>query len=153
MQLIESLNTSAASPKHQTVMYTTRAKIYNTISQSKYSQSILVPTSTAGTKTEKIFLTSNIDEKHIYHRRKNITINVLTTNEHKIRRFSINQTHGLLIHCNEVRRRHLRDLIFRTTTTTYSLKILNSSSKTFHHDISSLKIFIMSFLFLQKISD
>ncbi|CAF1449789.1 unnamed protein product [Rotaria magnacalcarata] len=154
-QLIKSLNAIAVSSKHQTVMYTIHANIYNTINQSKYSQSMLVPTTTTTTRTKaKInFLTSNINQKHIHHRRENITINVLTSNEHKIRRFSINQTHGLFIHCNEVRRRHLRDLIFRTTTTTYSLEILNSSSKTFHHGISSLKIFIMSFLFLQKISD
>ncbi|CAF3487537.1 unnamed protein product [Rotaria socialis] len=154
-QLIKSLNAIAVSSKHQTVMYTTHAKIYNTINQSKYSQSMLVPTTTmTRTKTKRNFLTSNMNQKHIHHRRENITINVLTSNEHKIRRFSINQTHGLFIHCNEVRRRHLRDLIFRTTTTaTYSSKILNSSSKIFHRGISSLKIFIMSFLFLQKISD
>jgi hypothetical protein len=84
-----------------------------------------------------------------YDRRNNKTLYILTSNEHKIRQFSINQTRGILVSCNEIRRRQLRDLIFRTTTTT-TTTIANSSSKIFDYYILSLIIFIISFLFLQK---
>jgi hypothetical protein len=102
--------------------------------------------------TTSVFLTSKLKRRHLNHRH-NLTLNILTSNEHKIRHFSINRTHGLLIYCNEIRRHQLRHLIFRpmtTTTTTKTTIILNSSSKIFHYDILSLTIFINSFLFLQK---
>lgn len=66
-------------------------------------------------------LTTSTFASRLKHRR-NLTLYVLTSVEHRIRRFSIHGTHGLLIHCNEIRRRHLRDLIFRTTTTTQSVR-------------------------------
>ncbi|CAF3243697.1 unnamed protein product [Rotaria sp. Silwood2] len=155
-QLIKKLNALPFYPKHESVVYTIEPKVHNTINQSKPSQSTSIPTTTKMSQmiTKHFFLTSKRNQKHIHHHhhhRNNLTLNILTSNEHKIRQFSINQTHGILIQCNEIRRRQLRDLIFRTTT--YSLKLLNSSSKIFHYDILSLKIFIMSFLFLQKISD
>lgn len=61
--------------------------------------------------------------------RTNLTLNVLTSVEHRIRRFSIHGTHGLLIHCNEIRRRHLRDLIFRVSPSTTMKLPRNHSSK------------------------
>ncbi|CAF1207664.1 unnamed protein product [Rotaria sordida] len=156
-QLIKKLNAIPLHSKYKSVIYTIEPKIYNTTNQPITSQSISIPTTTemSPTISKYIFVTSKMNQKHIHHQRDNLILNILTSHERKIRQFSINQTHGILIQCNEIRRRQLRDLIFRTTTTTTtnSLKLLNSSSKIFYYDILSLKIFIISFLFLQKISD
>ncbi|UJR09442.1 hypothetical protein I4U23_013682 [Adineta vaga] len=92
--------------------------------------------------TTPVLLTTESPKNHFHQhrRRNNRMLNILTSDKHKIEQFVINQTHGLLIHCNEVRRRHLRDLIFHTTT--YSLKIFNSSSsKIFPFNIFFLLIF------------
>ena len=77
--------------------------------------------------------------------RDNLTLNIFISNERRIRRFPIYSTYGILIYCNEIRRRHLRDLIFRpiTTTSTRATIIRNSSSKNFHYDILSLTIFLI----------
>ncbi|CAF1475627.1 unnamed protein product [Adineta ricciae] len=87
-------------------------------------------------------------------RRNHRMLHILTSNEHKIEHFSINQTHGLLIHCNEIRRRQLRDLIYYHPTTTHSLKDLGSSSssltKSFLSDVFSLTLCIIFVVFLQK---
>jgi hypothetical protein len=80
--------------------------------------------------------------------RDNLTVNILISNERKIRRFPIYSTYGILIYCNEIRRHQLRHLIFRPMTTTTTI-ILNSSSKIFHYDILSLTIFLI----FTKISD
>ncbi|CAF0807118.1 unnamed protein product [Rotaria sp. Silwood1] len=90
-------------------------------------------------------------------RRNNMTLYILTSDEHKIRRFSINHTRGFLINCNQLRRRllgrrRLRD-IFQTTiaTTNHAPIIKNSSTSSiqiFHHNILSLTM--LSFFFLQK---
>jgi hypothetical protein len=93
--------------------------------------------------TTSVFLTSKLKRRHLNHRH-NLTLNILTSNEHKIRHFPINRTHGLLIHCNEIRRRQLRDLILRTPPS-----IRNSLSKIIHSDILSLTIFLI----FTKISD
>lgn len=98
------------------------------------------------TTTTPPILTSKFKRRHLLHR-NNISIHILTSNEHKIRHFPLNQTHGILIQCNEIRRRQLRDLIFRTTRLPIRTTLRNSSSKMYH---LSLTIFINSFLFLQK---
>ncbi|CAF1048884.1 unnamed protein product [Rotaria sordida] len=92
------------------------------------------------------------------NRRNNMTLYILTSDEHKIRRFSINHTRGFLINCNQLRRRllgrrRLRDVFQTMTTATInnSAIIKNSSTssiQTFHHNILSLTI--LSFFFLQK---
>ncbi|CAF2957024.1 unnamed protein product [Rotaria sp. Silwood2] len=91
-----------------------------------------------------------------HSRRNNMTLYILTSDEHKIRRFSINHTRGFLINCNQLRRRllgrrRLRD-IFQTTTSTNNSSIIKNSStssiQTFHHNILSLTM--LSFFFLQK---
>ena len=51
-------------------------------------------------------------------RRENPILYILTRDERKIQPFPLNQTHGLLMHCNEIRRRQLRDLIYPTTRPT-----------------------------------
>jgi len=90
-------------------------------------------------------------------RRDNMTLYILTSDEHKIRQFSVNHTRGILLNCNQLRRRllgrrRLRD-IFQTTTTTNPPFIikqpLNSSNQTFHYNILSL--IILSFFFLTKL--
>ncbi|CAF1367153.1 unnamed protein product [Adineta steineri] len=108
---------------------------------NEISQSTLVPTTT----------TSEYPRKHLNRHRNNLILNILTSHEHKIRRFSINQTNGILIHCNEIRRRRLRELIFRTTTTT-TIKLPTSSSKICYNNNNErfFIIFITFFLFLQK---
>ncbi|CAF1484657.1 unnamed protein product [Adineta ricciae] len=87
-------------------------------------------------------------------RRNHRMLHILTSNEHKIEHFPINQTHGLLIHCNEIQRRQLRDLIYYHPTTTHSLKALDSSSssltKSFLLDAFSLTLCIIFVVFLQK---
>jgi len=117
-------------------------KFDNTINQI-FESTTEIPLTTTITPR---FLISKL-KRHIAHRH-NLTLNILTSNEHKIRQFSLNQTHGLLIQCYEIRRRQLRDLIFRTTPSTTTT--INSSSKILHYDILSLTILINSFLFIQK---
>jgi hypothetical protein len=117
-------------------------KFDNTINQI-FESTTEIPLTTTITPR---FLISKLKRRDIMHRH-NLTLNVLTSNEHKIRQFSLNQTHGILIQCNEIRRRQLRDLIFRTTPSTTTI---NSSSKIIHYDILSLTILINSFLFIQK---
>ncbi|CAF3784061.1 unnamed protein product [Rotaria sp. Silwood1] len=156
-QLIKKLNAIPLYSTHKSIIYTIKPKIYNIINQTITSQATSISTTTKISSTmitKHIFLTSKKNRKsiHHHHHRDKLILNILTSNEHKIRQFSINQRHGILIQCNEIRRHQLRDLIFRTTKK-YSRKFLNSSSKIFHYDILSLKIFIISFLFLQKISD
>ncbi|CAF1555805.1 unnamed protein product [Didymodactylos carnosus] len=53
-------------------------------------------------------------------RRSNMTLYVLTSDEHKIRRFSLNQTRGLLMPLNLCKSRRLRDM-----SNTNTLKIVN----------------------------
>jgi hypothetical protein len=87
-------------------------------------------------------------------RRDNMTLYILTSDEHKIRRFSVNHTRGILINCNQLRRRllgrrQLRD-VFQTTNPPVIIKQpLNSSNQTFHYNILSL--IILSFFFLTKL--
>ncbi len=81
-------------------------------------------------------------------RRRNPILNILTSDDHKIRQFPLDRTHGILIHCNEIRRRQLRELIFRSTPRT--TRNINSSSGILHYPIFSLTLFINSLLFLQK---
>jgi hypothetical protein len=90
-------------------------------------------------------------------RRNNMTLYILTSDEHKIRQFSVNHTRGILINCNQLRRRllgrrRLRDIIQPTTTTTNHSLIIkhfsNSSIQLFHYHI--LLLTILSLFFLQK---
>lgn len=89
-------------------------------------------------------------------RRDHRMLHILTSNEHKIEHFPINQSRGLLVHCNEIQRRQLRDLIYyNRTTTTHPLKALSSSSsssltKRFLSDVFSLTLCIVFVVFLQK---
>ncbi|CAF0872157.1 unnamed protein product, partial [Didymodactylos carnosus] len=69
-------------------------------------------------ENNSIQLLSNdiINARHIIHqlrsrpRRSNMTLYVLTSNEHKIRRFSLNHTRGVLMPLNLCRSRRLRDM-------------------------------------------
>lgn len=91
-------------------------------------------------------LTTRSSKRRVVIHRNNLTLNILTSAERRIRRFVIRGDHGLLIHCNEIRRRHLRDLIFRgsPTTTTTSKMPRNHSSKIFlSSDILSLTMFVI----------
>jgi hypothetical protein len=88
-------------------------------------------------------------------RRDNMTLYILTSDEHKIRRFSVNHTRGILVNCNQLRRRllgrrRLRDIFQTTTNPPFIIKQpLNSSNQTFHYNILSL--IILSFFFLTKL--
>jgi hypothetical protein len=84
-------------------------------------------------------------------RRNNMTLYILTSDEHKIRQFSVNHTRGILINCNQLRRRLLgrrrsRDTL--QTSTYHSLIFENSSSQTCQYNLFLLTIFL--FFFLQK---
>jgi hypothetical protein len=87
-------------------------------------------------------------------RRTNMTLYILTSDEHKIRQFSVNHTRGILVNCNQLRRRllgrrrRLRDTLPTTTTTYNYLMIKNSSIQTFQYNI--LLLTILLFFFLQK---
>lgn len=124
--------------------------------KNQSSMNIITPPFETTTTTSEIpsttttppFLTSKLKRRHLSHR-YNLTLNILTSNEHKIRHFSINQTNGILIQCDQIRRRQLRDLIFRTKPSTIPTTIRNSSSKIFHYGILSLTIFLI----FTKISD
>jgi len=80
--------------------------------------------------------------------RDNLTLNILISHERRIRQFPIYSRHGILLYCNEIRRRRLRDLIFRTSSPT-TRTMINSSSKISHYDILSLTMFLI----FTKISD
>ena len=45
--------------------------------------------------------------------RKNLSLSIFISGERRIRRFPFYSSSGILVHCNEIRRRRLRDLIFR----------------------------------------
>jgi hypothetical protein len=87
-------------------------------------------------------------------RRSNMTLYILTSDEHKIRQFSVNHTRGILINCNQLRRRllgrrrRLRDTLQTTITAHNSINIKNSSIQTFQYNI--LLLTILLFFFLQK---
>lgn len=79
------------------------------------------------------------------HRRKNMTLYILTSDDHKIRQFSMNHTRGILINCNQLRRRllgrrrRLRD-ISPLTSTLQTLIDKNSSQSIFPYHIYFLTI-------------
>ena len=149
-QLVKVLNAMPLDPKHKSVVYTIEPKFYTATNRTVHSQMTSVETKT------DLFRKSKIKMKYIDHyRRNNPKLSILTSDDHKIRQFSLNQTHGMIIYCNKIRRRQLRDLIYQVTTAAinYSLKVQNSSSNISHYDILSSIIFIISFLFLQNRSD
>lgn len=82
------------------------------------------------------------------HRRKNMTLYILTSDDHKIRQFSMNHTRGILINCNQLRRRllgrrrRLRD-IPATTSTIQTFIDKNSSQTIFPYHIYFLTIFAL----------
>lgn len=89
-----------------------------------------------------------------HRRRSNMTLYILTSDEHKIRQFSVNHTRGILINCNQLRRRllgrrrRLRDI--HSLTTLHSL-ISKNSSNSFQYNILLLTIILLLlFFFLQK---
>jgi hypothetical protein len=81
-------------------------------------------------------------------RRKNMTLYILTSDEHKIRQFSINHTRGILINCNQLRRRllgrRLRDILL--TTTNYSALARHISSGCHVHVYSCLLIPLLTLI-------
>jgi hypothetical protein len=85
-------------------------------------------------------------------RRSNMTLYILTSDEHKIRQFSVNHTRGILINCNQLRRRLLGRRRLRDTpsisSTFQSLIAKNSSIQIFQCNI--LLLTILLFFFLQK---
>lgn len=82
-------------------------------------------------------------------RRENPTLYILTSDERKIQPFPLNQTHGLLIHCNQVKRRQLRDLIYPTSRP----KALVSFAGRAHHFRRFLTLVYSLILMFTKISD
>ena len=62
-------------------------------------------------------------------RRNHLKLYILTSDEHHIRPFAINGTHGMLIHCNEIRRRQLRDLIFAPRKLVAKLEASSNDSR------------------------
>lgn len=88
-------------------------------------------------------LTTRLSKRRSLIHRNNLTLNILTSVERRIRRFAIRGNHGLLIHCNEIRRRHLRDLIFRSSGTA-KMPTGNLASKlVLSSDILSLTMFVI----------
>lgn len=89
-------------------------------------------------------------------RRNNMTLYILTSDEHKIRRFTINHTRGFLLNCNQLRnrllnRRRLRDTLHMTSTYSSMVRYYYhsfSSRETCHYNIFSL--IMLSLFFLQK---
>jgi len=81
-------------------------------------------------------------------RRQNMTLYILTSDDHKIRQFPVNHTRGILINCNQLRRRLLgrrrrtRDTSLTTPITTFnSLIPRNQLSKIrFHINLFLLTI-------------
>lgn len=86
-------------------------------------------------------------------RRSNMTLYILTSDEHKIRQFSVNHTRGILINCNQLRRRLLGRRRLRDTpsisSTFQSLIIKNSSIQICQCNI--LLLTILLFFFFTKI--
>ncbi len=88
-------------------------------------------------------------------RRNNMTLYILTSDDHKIRQFSVNHTRGILLNCNQLRRRllgrrrGLRDTA-QTTSTQNSLIIKNSSIQIVQYNILLLTIFSLGFFLIQK---
>ncbi|CAF4324699.1 unnamed protein product, partial [Adineta steineri] len=82
-------------------------------------------------------------------RRNNMTLFILTSDEHRIRQFSVNHTRGILINCNQLRRRllgrrRLRNIL--QTTTNHTLNIRNLSNVS----IQILPYNILAFVFLKN---
>ncbi|CAF0732336.1 unnamed protein product [Adineta steineri] len=81
-------------------------------------------------------------------RRNNMTLFILTSDEHKIRQFSVNHTRGILINCNQLRRRllgrrRLRNILQTTTNHTLNIKHLsNVSIQILPYNILSLICFL-----------
>lgn len=88
------------------------------------------------------------------HRRNNMTLYILTSDDHKIRQFSINHTRGIIINCNQLRRRlfgrrQLRDTVQTTSNNSSMMKNSSVSSTEIHH-YNILSLIILFVLFLQK---
>ena len=84
------------------------------------------------------------------YRRNNMTLYILTSDDHKIRQFSVNHTRGILLNCNQLRRRllgrrrGLRDTI-QTVPTPSSLIFKNSSIQAVQHNILLLTLYSLNF--------
>ena len=87
------------------------------------------------------------------HRRKNMTLYILTSDEHKIRQFSVNHTRGILINCNQLRRRLLgRRRRLRDTspnTSSHHPTLLKNSFIPMHQS-NLLLLILLSLSFLRK---
>lgn len=136
-------------------MITTVAPTTTTILTTTTITSTMTSTTTVITQPDT---TINIDiqpRMNGQRRRDNMTLYILTSDEHKIRRFPVNHTRGILVNCNQLRRRllgrrRLRDILQTTTNHTFLIKqSFNSSNQTFHYNILSL--IILSFFFLTKL--
>ncbi len=83
-------------------------------------------------------------------RRNNMTLFILTSDEHKIRQFSVNHTRGILINCNQLRRRLLGRRRLRetpqTSSTPHPAMIKNCSRQTLEYHLLLSTIFSLVFL-------
>ena len=78
-------------------------------------------------------------------RRKNLTLYILTSDDHKIRQFSVNQTRGILINCNQIRRRLLGRRLRQIQLSSTSEALIDSTASV--PNVHS-RVFLMIVLFL-----
>lgn len=82
-------------------------------------------------------------------RRNHLRLYILTSDEHRIRPFSLNGTHGMLIHCNEIRRRQLRELIFAPRKLVAKIEASNDA-RSFTRLSTMVTTIISVFVFVRK---
>jgi len=87
-------------------------------------------------------------------RRKNMTLFILSSDDHKIRQFSLNHTRGILINCEQLRRRllgrQLRDVL--VTNTDHSVLARQTSQSLIPRSSTVLLVWtLFSSFFLMKI--
>ncbi|CAF1531951.1 unnamed protein product [Rotaria magnacalcarata] len=142
--------TTAPIILHTTIPTTT------TTTTTTTSSATLTAETTAKTQSDTTINISSQSRMNGKSRRNNMTLYILTSDDHKIRRFSINHTRGFLLNCNQLRRRllgrrRLRDIFQANSTYSPIMRYASTSSRqTFHHNILSLTIISLFFFFLQK---
>ncbi|CAF5197117.1 unnamed protein product, partial [Rotaria magnacalcarata] len=127
--------TTAPIILHTTIPTTT------TTTTTTTSSATLTAETTAKTQSDTTINISSQSRMNGKSRRNNMTLYILTSDDHKIRRFSINHTRGFLLNCNQLRRRllgrrRLRDIFQANSTYSPIMRYASTSSRqTFHHNI------------------
>ncbi|CAF0807696.1 unnamed protein product [Adineta ricciae] len=144
------ITTESSTAPPITTMITTTTITTSTTQPLTTSTSLKISTTSVTSLMTQPESTINIaSQSRPNRRRQNMTLYILTSDEHKIRRFSVNHTRGILINCNQLRRRllgrrRLRDVLHTTTIQMSTMKYSSISSVETFRSKTTLFIFLLT---------